>query len=292
MTPKQLAEKVKDLYSLPEIALRVNEILQEKKPCNEELEAVIAHDPALSAKVLKLVNTSYFDNPGKIDTISRALAIAGAEELRNMVLATVVADHFNGIPEDMIDMNTFWFHSVNAGIIARLIAMRCNHIDQERFFIAGLLHSIGKLVLFCEYPEESAVVLQHREHGQDEMTVKEKQLFGFNHVDLSAELLNQWKIPESTWLMIKNQLFPFDTQRPQYIEDACILNAAVYIADHVEPCAKIKKQEHLAPELDYKRPVFKHLELSEESVLTIIKESDYQSFEVLSLIRPEATVIF
>lgn len=291
MTPRQLAEKVKDLYSLPEVALRVNEILQEHQPCHDELEAVIAHDPALAAKILKLVNTSYFDAPGKIDTISRAIDIVGAEELRNMVLATVVADHFSGIPDNMIDMNTFWYHSVNAGIIARLIAIHCNHIDQERFFIAGLLHSIGKLVLFSEYPDQCVDILHYRQRGQSIMTEQENKLFGFNHADLSAELLNLWKLPESTWLMIRNQLNPFDKGHPEYIEDGCILQSAVYIADLIEPCAKTNKQIAL-PELDIQLPAFKYLSLTEESLHLIIKEADFQAFEVLSLIRPETTVIF
>nr|WP_305909148.1 HDOD domain-containing protein [Methylomarinum sp. Ch1-1]MDP4522037.1 HDOD domain-containing protein [Methylomarinum sp. Ch1-1] len=152
MTSKMLAEKVNTLFSLPDVALRVNELLNEDTCNNADLVAVIQHDPALTAKLLKIVNSAYFGFSGKIDTISRAVTMIGQKSLRNLVVATTVTESFKGIPEHLVDMNTFWYHSVTSGVLARLLAKLCHRQDCERFFIAGLLHSIGKLVFLAFIP--------------------------------------------------------------------------------------------------------------------------------------------
>ena len=289
MTPSLLAQKVKTLFTLPDVALRINEVLAEENSSISDLEEIVLHDPALSAKLLKIVNSAYYGFPRKIDTISRAISLIGREELRNLVIATTVADSFSGIPEDLIDMNTFWYHSVTSAILARLLAKQRNHLDHERFFIAGLLHSVGKLVFFIEYPQESASILSLKEQGADEMTIKEKETFGFTHAELGAELLQQWKLPETIWRIIENHLEPF--RASEAMEDACILHLAASIADRIEPCAK-QDIDFQDPDLDYDSPVFKYLQLQEQDILPLIQDAVFQAFDILSYIRPEASVIF
>ncbi|WP_031433102.1 HDOD domain-containing protein [Methylomarinum vadi] len=289
MTPKILAEKVNSLFSLPDVALRINELLADTKSSNSDLEEVILHDPALTARLLKIVNSSYYGFPSKISTISRAITMLGTKELRNLVMATTVADSFTDIPEHLVDMNTFWYHSVTSAILARLLAKQRNHLDHERFFIAGLLHSIGKLVFFTEYPQQSALILSLKEQGADAMTAKEKETFGFTHTDLGAELLKQWKLPETIWRMVGSQLDPLHAE--EGVEDACILHVAAVIADRIEPCAK-QDLDFQEPELDYASPVFKYLQVREQDIQPLIQEAVFQAFDILSYIRPEASVIF
>lgn len=289
MTPKLLAEKVNALFSLPDVAFRINELLAEELSSNHELEEIILHDPALTAKLLRIVNSAYYGIPGRIDTISRAITLMGRNELRNLVMATTVADCFSGIPVHLVDMNTFWYHSVTSAILARLLAKQGNRIDNERFFIAGLLHCIGKLVLFTEYPEQSALILSFKEQGADAMTAKEKEIFGFTHAELGAALLQQWRLPESIWRMISSHLQPLQAEHA--VEDACILHVAACIADRIEPCVK-QEIDNLEPEVNYASPVFNYLRLREQDIQPLVQEAVFQAFEVLTLIRPEASVIF
>ena len=214
----------------------------------------------------------------------------GQQELRNLVIATTVTSSFKGIPDNLVDMETFWYHSVTSGILARLLARKCDRIDHERFFIAGLLHGIGKLIFFAEYPEQSAMILGVKDLGQEAMTAKEKETFGFTHAELGAELLKLWKLPVSIWGMINHQLDPLNTTYS--IDDGYILHVAVKIVDQIEPCSKQDIDDFKQPELDYDSPVFNHLKLQEEDITPLIQEAVFQAFDILGFIRPEATVIY
>lgn len=289
MTPQMLAEKANTLFSLPDVALRINELLNEDDTSNADLEEVILYDPALTAQLLKLVNSAFFGFPGKIDTISRAVSMIGHNELRNLVLVSAVTDSFKGIPEHLVDMSTFWYHSITSGVLARLLAQQYKRQNHERFFIAGLLHSIGKLIFFIEYPQQSAQILSLKNQGQDAMIKAEQETFGFTYAELGAEFLKQWKLPDSIWEMINSLLEPLQAEHS--IEDACILHIAANIADSIEPCAKIDI-EFADPELDYNLPAYQHMQLQAEDVMPLIQEASYQAFEILGIIRPEATMIF
>ena len=289
MTPELLAEKATDLLSLPEIVVRFNELLEDPNSNNADLEEVILLDPSLTSKLLKIVNSSYFGFPGKVDTVSRAIRMIGYKELKNLVMTAVIADSFRGIPEHLIDMDIFWFHSVTSGVLAKLLAIRCNRLDSEHFFLSGLLHGIGKLLMFAEYPEKSAQILSLKDQGQEAMTMQEKQVFGFTHAQVGAELLKQWQLPETIWSLIENQLQPLTA--PKQVDEACILNSAIKIADRIEPCAYVEINFQDL-NIDYNDPVFRHLQLTEKEVAPLIQESNMQALEIMSFIRPEATFIF
>lgn len=288
MNPITLAKHVKSIFSLPEIALRVNELLNSSEPSYAELEDLILHDPALTATLLKIVNSAYFGFPTKIDTVSRAISVIGLRELRNLVIAIAVTTRFKGIPAELVDMDVFWYHSITRGVLARILAKRLKHNDRERFFIAGLLSRIGKLIFFSQYPSESTEILKLKDHGDDVMTAAEKTIFGFNYAELGAELLKQWGLPASIWEIIIYQLDPLESKGSQ--EDACILNIAATIANTVEPCAKYDFDfQELEPK--FNTSVLNFLELSPNLINHSIDEAMDQAFEIMSIIRPGATLI-
>lgn len=289
MIPELLTEKAKGLHSLPEIVIRVNELLDDPNSSNADLAEVILLDPSLTGKLLKIVNSSYFGYPGEIDSVSRAIRMIGYKELKNLVMTAVIADRFKGIPEHLVDMDIFWFHSVTSGVLAKLLAIRCNRLDSEHFFLSGLLHGIGKLLMFTEYPEKSSQILSLKDQGQEAMTRQEKQVFGFTHTQLGAELLKQWQLPETIWFLIENQLQALSA--PKMVDETCILNAAIKIADRIEPCAYVEINFQDL-KLEFNDPVFKYLQLSEEEVMPLIQESNMQALEIMSFIRPEASFIF
>ncbi len=289
LTPEQLAEKVNSLFSLPDIALRINELLNQKSTTNADLEDIIQHDPALTTQLLRLVNSSYYGFPQEIDSLSRAISIIGQKELRMLVMATKVVDTFKGISEDLVDMNTFWYHSVTSAVIARLLARQFQQADAERFFIAGLLHSIGKLIFFTQYPEQSAHILKLQDQSAQSRIQAEINFFGFSHAEAGAALLKKWDLPQSIWAMIASYLHP--AQSEQSVEEACLLAIAADIADKVEPCAKVDL-DFEEPELDFSQPAYQYVQLQPEQASEIIQEAIFESFEILSIIRPEATQIF
>ena len=236
MNVQSLVNQVESLFSLPEIALRINEVLDSSNPLNAELQELIISDPALTAKILKLVNSSYFGFPTPIDTVSRAITVIGLKELRNLVMTTAVTASFKGVPADLIDMRVFWFHSVTSAVLARLLAKKLKHSDYERIFISGLLHSVGRLIYFTQCPEISREILEVKDLGEEAIIAAELEKLGFTYADLSAELLKHWQLPENIYQTIHYHLDPF--KAGEFMPDACVLHVASKIAGSIEPWAQ------------------------------------------------------
>jgi len=290
MSPAKLAQHVSTIFSLPEVVLRINEILDCSNPTNAELEEVIIHDPALTAKILKIANSPYIGFPSKIDTVSRAITLIGLQELRNLALASSVVTRFKGIPADLVDMDVFWYHSITSGVLAKLLARHFKCDNVERFFIAGLLSRIGKLIFFTQYPAQSADILRLKDNGEEVMTAAEEDVFGYSYAELSAELLKQWKLPPTIWQLIAFQLDPLSAEK-QFRKDACLLHVAVKIACSLEPCAKYDYNfEQIAPV--FKPEVLEYLQMAPNTIDYLMEEAVLQAFEIMTIIRPEASVIF
>ncbi len=289
MNPKTIAENVNAIYSLPEISLEINQLINSRNTSNSELETLISYDPALTAQILRLANSAYFGFSKEIGTVSQAISIIGRLELRNLILATSVISAFSGISPKLVNMETFWFHSVACGVMARLFAAKTNSSQKERFFIAGLLHAIGKLVLFTHYPNESTEVLRFSEMNEDAEIAAERRIFGFTHAELSAELLKQWQLPASIWQPIEFKLDPLHANAPK--KDACLLHVAVNIASKMEPCSCQPVDVHeIKP--TYHIEAWDQLELNPEIIRPAVAETSLQILDILSIIKPEVVAIY
>lgn len=289
MNATALAQQVKSVFSLPEIVLQVNEILDQPEPKIAALEEIIIHDPGLTASILKLVNSSYYSFPGKIDTLSKAIVIIGLRELKSLVIGSSVTSQFKGIEPHLVDMNVFWYHSVTRGVLAKKLARACKRNNTERFFIAGLLSSIGKLVLFSQYPQQSAEIVQMGVLGDAESAQAERQRFGFDYAELSAELLKEWKLPAEICEMIAYQLKPLDSPNQQI--DACILHIASAVANNIQPCANydfntLPLTTNLSPD------VLSCLQLEQSDIESISFDASLQAMDIIGIIRPEVMAIF
>ena len=289
MNAQTLAHQVESLFSLPEIALRINEILNSSEPLNADLEEAIASDPAFTAKILKLVNSSYFGFPGTIDTISRAITIIGLKELRNLVITSSLTSCFKDIPEELVDMDVFWYHSVTSAVIARNLAKELKCSNYERLFIVGLLHSIGRLIYFTQCPEQSRIILSYKDQGEDVMIAEELNTLGFTHAELSAEFLKSWGLPAEIWKTIESYLDPLNAG--EFIQDACVLHIAGKIAGSIEPCAT-HDYDFNEIEPNIKPGVFDYLNVTASRVQSCIDDSVMQVFGLLAIIKPNATNIF
>lgn len=280
MDPCSIVTDVRSIFSLPDAVIRINDLIDSGDAANAELERAILNDPALTAKLLKFANSSYFGLSGKVETVLRAISIIGHKELRNLVIASSVTSTFKGIPSDLVDMDAFWHHSVTCGVTARLLA--CSVDSRERFFIAGLLHGVGRLILFSQYPKESAKVLNSMSQGEDAAIQAELKIFGFTHAQLGAELLKQWRLPPNIWKMVELQLDPMKDEAHQY--DACTLCAAVNIANFIYPCTNQRtNSDNKIPNHAFK--AWSLLGLSPELIESVITVAKLQIIEVLNIIR-------
>ncbi|MCK9606516.1 MAG: HDOD domain-containing protein [Methylomonas sp.] len=200
--------EVKDLFSLPDIYFQLNQMVRDPRYSMVDIGEVIGKDPALSARLLKLVNSSFYGFQSKVDTISRAISIVGIDDLYNLVVATCVVDRFSKIPSDLVDMTAFWMRSVHCGVVTKLLGKQCASLNTERLFLAGLLHDIGSLVLYQIMPEQASQVLLSIRQDRRLLGGFEQEIIGFTHADVGRELLKSWHLPDSLHEVVGGILNP------------------------------------------------------------------------------------
>lgn len=158
---------------------------------------IISEDQGLTARILRLANSAFFSFPSRVETITKAVTIIGTQQILDLVLATSVMELFKGIPEDLITIEAFWRHSIGCGVIARIIAIYKREPNVERFFVAGIMHDIGRLIICIKIPKMfREVVLNCREHSEL-LFEGERRAIGFDHAEMGDVLLDEWKIPLS-----------------------------------------------------------------------------------------------
>ncbi|QYZ65789.1 MAG: HDOD domain-containing protein [Gammaproteobacteria bacterium (ex Lamellibrachia satsuma)] len=142
---EEISKSIK-LISLPDIYLRLKSVLEDPNYTMESVAWAINHDPAITVRLLRIVNSAYFGLATQIDSVSRAVNLLGAQGVHDLVLAASVAQSFTNISNEVMDMERFWRTSVVCAITSRELASLCSSSDGERLFVCGLLHDIGHLV--------------------------------------------------------------------------------------------------------------------------------------------------
>ncbi|UJX42596.1 HDOD domain-containing protein [Desulfovibrio sp. JY] len=195
--PMAIIESDPKLTSLPDVFVRINEVLNDPNSTAREAADALGKDTGLAAKLLRLVNSAFYGFPVKVDTLSRAVTIVGSRQLTTLALGISVIAIFKDLPSGLVDMRAFWKHSVSCGVIASTLAGPEAGLDVERLFVAGLLHDVGRLVLYRNVARHAthAIALARREGIL--LREAEKRLFGFDHATLGGMLLRKWRFPES-----------------------------------------------------------------------------------------------
>lgn len=207
-------------------------MIQDSRYSMADIGRVISKDPALSARLLRLVNSSFYGFQSKIETISRAVTIVGSNDLSNLVLATCVMDRFVNIPSDLEDVTAFWMRSVHCAVVCKMLGQQSASSNIERFFLAGLLRDIGLLVMYQVMPMQMAKVLFAINRDRRLLAGFEQQIIGFTHADVGRELLKSWQLPETLHEVIGSSFLPDETVK--FRLDAHLLAVAGRLVDDRE----------------------------------------------------------
>ena len=183
------------LPSLPEVVMRAYEILRDPHACAADVGQVISEDAALTLRLLKIVNSPYYGYPSRIHTVSRAVTVIGSVELLDMLLATTVIKLFAGIPKTALNMEQFWHHSLYCGAIAKAIALAKNDHRPEQYFVGGLLHDIGRLVIVQKNANAQVQAIAIAQQENISLTEAEEKVLGFSHAAVGGALSRKWKLP-------------------------------------------------------------------------------------------------
>ena len=168
----------------------------------------VSGDAAITARVLRVVNSVLYGFPGKVETVSRAVNLMGMQQIHDLVLSTLVVAAFNGIRPARMHMGRFWSDSVFRGLVARAAARRLGMGDPERMFVEGLLADIGHLVMFQVAPEPSAAALEAAARDRVPVHQAEAEIVGCNFAEVGAALAAAWRLPGGFANAIGAQLLP------------------------------------------------------------------------------------
>jgi HD-like signal output (HDOD) protein len=190
----EVVEDASHLISLPEIYLKVQKVMDDPDHERQELLDLISYDTALSALLLRIVNSSYYAFPSQINRISTAVGIIGEKELANIVLATSMVNSTSKFNEIGINIDEFWLHSLQCGVGARMIGKVVGCNDANNLFLCGVLHDVGILALYQNRPELTTEINTVIESGGLSRYQVEYDRLGFDHSDVGEILLTQWKL--------------------------------------------------------------------------------------------------
>lgn len=227
MDAAAFVKQVGKLPSLPTLYYELTRAVDDPKSSISMIGGVVRKDQSLASRLLKLANSAYYSFPSQVETIEEALQLIGLREMRDLALATCVIGTFKNLPENLVSVQEFWKHSIACGVTSSLLAERRHDPSPERFFVGGLLHDIGRLIMYLTAPRESELVLAKYATEKIPCCRAEFEVLGFDHADLGAELLSLWKIPLALVEMVRRH------HNPDLFHSAIIDGATVHCADFI-----------------------------------------------------------
>ncbi|MEL7640581.1 MAG: HDOD domain-containing protein [Solidesulfovibrio sp.] len=183
---------------LPEAYLALRRVAQNPMSSTADVAAALSMDPSLAAYVLRLANSALYNPAAKVETVTRAVSVIGLGEIETMAAGSMLTRLFDKPPRpDLLALDEFWRHAVAVGMLARALAERVGERGGERYFVAGLLHDIGRLVLTVAEPDMAALVLARASAKNLPTTAAERLELGFDHAALGGRIAEKWRLPET-----------------------------------------------------------------------------------------------
>lgn len=196
---KQVVANIRNLPTPPIVFQQIQKVMNDPGASAVKIGSIIAEDPAMSVKVLKLTNSAFYGLSREIESVSQAVLVIGTEAIRNLILAASVLDMFNSKGATQDYQNRFWRHSLATGACSRILARQIRSrgmVDPDSAFSAGLLHDIGKMVIVCFMPREFEMIQEARKEMPNAPDFEvEQQALGFHHAHVGSFLGQQWKLP-------------------------------------------------------------------------------------------------
>lgn len=273
-----IIENAGALLTLPDICMQIKQLVADPASSMEDLSGLITKDPALTARLLKIVNSPLYYFPRKISSVGEAIPLIGASQLYSLALATTAAAIIQTVGGGYIEVKILWKKSVYSAIYAKSLNPNKSQ-DGETLFVAGLLSSIGALAVVKHAPEIALTALGPPNKGQFHWQ-REKEVLGFTVAEVSGALLKSWNLPDEIVVPVSCQHTP-DAENPYFVS-CCILHVATRLAwDTIE-----KPQ---GPSADYRKAIGKEylaqLGLNDETMETKVSEINELAPEIVNLFK-------
>ena len=187
---------VNELFALPDAVVKINAMVRDPETNAGDIAAAISSEVAMSAKVLKLVNSSFYGFSRRVTSINYAVVILGFNTIRNLVMSVFMASQCkSAVPG--FDTKEFWRYSINCAIATEHIARLAGYPQPEDAFMAGMMNKIGLVVMSQYWPDELAKVIAAAARHGALLLEAEKRMLGYDHYAIGAALLDRWNLPEA-----------------------------------------------------------------------------------------------
>jgi putative nucleotidyltransferase with HDIG domain len=206
--------RVREIGSLPEVTTRIVEVVENPRSTAQDMHEIVKHDPALAAKVLKVVNSAFYGLPSQIASLDRAIVMLGLSAVKNIALAASLSRLFRpGTVSTRFASRDLWTHCIAVGVCTRLLAQASfGHVEEA--FVGGLVHDMGLLIEFQLFPEKLKAVAERCEAQPQDFRAVERELIGGDHQAFGAALAAKWKFPSGLRCAISRHHNP-DNLKPE-----------------------------------------------------------------------------
>ncbi len=271
LTYDDVVKTLDDLPSLPAVVMELLNSIDQEEVDISVLAKKVSHDQALTAKTLRLANSSLYGLQVKVTTIQQAITYLGFQTTRNLITAAAVTGCFAEGHCPGFDHKAFWRHSIATAACAKVLA-RQMRFNQDYAFTAGLLHDIGRLVLVSCFPEQYAAAIAHRVAHDSYMLESERTVLGIDHVDAGLALAEHWNFSDTMRLAIGGH---HDPEAP----GAGFLAAIIHVADAIVHALDLAQvEDDLVPPVS--TVAWTALGLDEEVYLQLFRETELQYEEI------------
>ena len=204
----RIFEKADNLPTLPGIAIKLLEAVQDADSDMDDIGRILSTDPPLSAKVLKIVNSSFYSLPSKITSVNHATRMLGINSVKNLALSFSLINKFNSNGSKTIDYEHFWKDSLIGAIAVKLLGEKILRPFSDDIFFLGLLQNIGILTLGHCMPKQFDLALAEHEKNGLHLHEAESQILGFNHMEVGEFLAKSWGLPDTFYIPIGYHHYP------------------------------------------------------------------------------------
>lgn len=192
-----LVDSLGTIASPPRVYDRLVQVINHPRSGWADMANVISKDQGLTGRLLKLVNSAFFSFPRPVDDVVQAVKVVGTSQIRDLALATSVMSTFRGIPPELVDLDSFWYHSLACGVTSRTLATRRREDNVERFFVAGVLHDIGHLIAYMAAPDAAQEAMRLAQRSGRPLFECEREVLGCDHAAIGRALLDKWNLPHA-----------------------------------------------------------------------------------------------
>jgi len=266
----RIVSHIKDLPTLPRSVLKITALVNNPQASAKDLSGVITDDQVLTARLLRLVNSSFYGFPQRIATVTNAIVLLGFDAIRNLLLTTSIFGVFSKKSDiNGKQLERYWDHALGCAVGAKIIGNCIKYDNEEELFVAGLLHDIGKIVEILFIPEEFEKVRQHAETEKTLIHEAEEIILGYNHTDIGELLAQKWNLPEKLSHVIAFHHSPSTSK--QFLKETTIIHFADIL------CRSLDLGfggDNRIPRLDFE--ALKKLEIKQKDIRMIMEKMEIE----------------